>query len=36
MIGIERHENRIRVELETQDDRGYYSCGFDVFPGKNG
>lgn len=31
---IERHENGIRVEFETQDDRGYYSYGFDVFPGR--
>lgn len=32
---IERREKGIRVELETQDDRGYYSYGFDVFPGRS-
>ena len=35
---LQAHEDRaprggIRVELETQDDHGYYSYGFDVFPG---
>jgi hypothetical protein len=34
-LHIERRENDIRVELETQDDRGYYSYGFDV-PGRKG
>jgi hypothetical protein len=33
---IERREAGIRVEIETQDDHGYYSYGFDVFPGKSG
>jgi hypothetical protein len=33
-IRIERRESGVRIELETQDDRGYYSYGFDVFPGK--
>jgi hypothetical protein len=31
---IERLENGVHVELETQDDEGYYSYGFDVFPGR--
>ena len=34
MLNIERHENGIRVEIETQDDCGYYLYGFDVFPGR--
>jgi hypothetical protein len=29
---IERCPKGIRVELETQDDFGYYEYGFDVFP----
>ena len=29
---LERREAGIRVELETQDDLGYYEYGFDVFP----
>lgn len=29
---IERHDDAIYIELETQDDRGYYSYAFDVFP----
>jgi len=29
---IERREAGIRVELETQDDLGYYEYGFDLFP----
>ena len=31
-LKIERRERGVRVELETQDDHGYYSYGFDVFP----
>lgn len=31
---IERREGGIRIELETQDDHGYYKYGFDAFPGK--
>jgi hypothetical protein len=31
---VSRREAGIRVELETQDDHGYYSFGFDVFPGR--
>ena len=29
---IERRKTGIRIELETQDDFGYYEYGFDVFP----
>jgi hypothetical protein len=29
---IERRQAGIRIELETQDDLGYYEYGFDVFP----
>jgi hypothetical protein len=29
---IERRQVGIRIELETQDDLGYYEYGFDVFP----
>lgn len=32
-LKIERHREGIRVEIETQDDHGYYTYGFDVFPG---
>jgi hypothetical protein len=31
---IERRETGIRIELETQDDLGYYEYGFDVFPSR--
>ncbi len=31
---IERRQMGIRIELETQDDLGYYEYGFDVFPGR--
>jgi hypothetical protein len=31
-IKLERFESGIRIELQTQDDRGYYDYGFDVFP----
>jgi len=33
---IERRGSGIRVEVEAQDDHGYYSYGFDVFPGDQG
>jgi hypothetical protein len=33
-LRIERRENGIRVEIETQDDHGYYSYAFDVLPGR--
>jgi hypothetical protein len=29
---IERREQGILIELETQDDLGYYEYRFDVFP----
>ena len=32
MLRIERRELGIRVELQTQDDLGYYDFAFDVFP----
>jgi hypothetical protein len=35
-VHIQRGEAGIRVELETQDDHGYYSYGFDVFPRTSG
>ncbi len=31
---IERAERGIRIELETQDDLGYYHYAFDVFPSR--
>ncbi|MCC6810752.1 MAG: hypothetical protein IT381_25205 [Deltaproteobacteria bacterium] len=31
---LECLENGVHVELETQDDRGYYRYVFDVFPGR--
>jgi uncharacterized protein YprB with RNaseH-like and TPR domain len=34
LVKIERQELGIRVELDTQDDHGYYKYGFDVFPRK--
>jgi hypothetical protein len=34
MVHIERRETGVHVRLETQDDRGYYSYEFDVFPGR--
>jgi hypothetical protein len=34
LVKIERQELGIRVELETQDDHGYYKYGFDVFSRK--
>lgn len=34
MVKIERREKGIRIELETQDDLGYYTYGFDVFPSR--
>ncbi|MBI5533729.1 MAG: hypothetical protein HY898_13495 [Deltaproteobacteria bacterium] len=34
MMRVKRRATGIRVELETQDDYGYYTYGFDVFPGR--
>lgn len=34
VVRIERRELGVRVELTTQDDRGYYDYAFDVFPGR--
>lgn len=31
---LDRREQGIHIELETQDDHGYYSYAFDVFPGR--
>jgi hypothetical protein len=31
MVKLERATGGVRVELQTQDDRGYYTYGFDVF-----
>ncbi len=31
-LKIERLEGGIRIEMETQDDHGYYDYAFDVFP----
>ena len=33
-IRFDLAENGIHIELETQDDHGYYRYEFDVFPGK--
>ena len=33
-LKLDLAENGIRVFMETQDDRGYYTYEFDVFPGK--
>lgn len=33
-IRLDKRERGIRVEIETQDDHGYYQYAFDVFPGK--
>jgi hypothetical protein len=33
-LKIERRDLGIRVEIQTQDDHGYYEYGFDVFPGR--
>jgi hypothetical protein len=33
-VKIEPRADGIRVEIETQDDHGYYHYGFDVFPGR--
>ncbi|HVR37502.1 MAG TPA: hypothetical protein VMU84_00285 [Thermoanaerobaculia bacterium] len=33
-IHFELEENGIRIQLQTQDDRGYYHYEFDVFPGR--
>jgi hypothetical protein len=34
VVRIERRERGVRIELTTQDDRGYYDYAFDVFPGR--
>ncbi len=34
VVTIERQELGVRIEIETQDDHGYYKYGFDVFPRK--
>lgn len=31
-LQVERAEKGIRIEIEAQDDLGYYTYGFDVFP----
>ncbi len=31
-VHIKRSDAGVRVEIQTQDDHGYYSYGFDVFP----
>ena len=31
-VKIKRNDLGVRVEIQTQDDHGYYSYGFDVFP----
>lgn len=36
MMRVELAGEGIRVELETQDDLGYYSYGFDIFPRRTG
>lgn len=33
-LTLEPKDTGIRVEIETQDDLGYYTYAFDVFPGK--
>lgn len=33
---IEKKREGIRIELITQDDRGYYEYAFDVFPNRRG
>ena len=32
MLRVERRGSGIYVEQQTQDDLGYYTCTFDVFP----
>jgi hypothetical protein len=34
VVRIERRERGVRIELTTQDGRGYYDYAFDVFPGR--
>ena len=34
LVRLRPREAGIRVELQTQDDEGYYDYGFDVFPGR--
>ncbi|HLM75045.1 MAG TPA: hypothetical protein VK459_20185 [Polyangiaceae bacterium] len=33
-LKIERAGDGLRIEIETQDDHGYYVYRFDVFPGR--
>ena len=33
-VRLRLRDNGIRVEMQTQDDMGYYNYGFDVFPGR--
>ena len=33
-LRLDKRDNGVRVEIETQDDLGYYTYAFDVFPGK--
>ena len=33
-LRLDKRDNGVRVEIETQDDLGYYTYVFDVFPGK--
>jgi len=35
LIHMELADNGIRIKIETQDDRGYYTYEFDVFPGRS-
>jgi hypothetical protein len=35
MVKFDRRENGIAIELQTQDDWGYYRYVFDIFPGRN-
>ncbi len=34
LIRLDKEDEGVRVEIETADDHGYYTYGFDVFPGK--
>jgi hypothetical protein len=34
LLRFRLRDEGIRVEIETQDDAGYYTYGFDVFPGR--
>lgn len=33
-LRLDKRDNGLRVEIEAQDDLGYYTYGFDVFPGR--